>query len=283
MVAADGKRMKLWAGRWIVSKLTIKDDWVLVTGASSGIGRALAEACAAQGARLLLVARHRERLLSVAEAFDVPTQVVAADLTTDSGRDAVFSFVEREQIAISHVINNAGFGLAGSFCELDLPSQCNSLELNCAALVRISHHFLPGMLRRQRGGFMHIGSVAGFSPIPFMAVYGGAKAFVHSFSMALHNELRGTGVHSTVVCPGSVETRFQQRAGYQLGTLERRSALSPDRVAASALRAYLARKAMVAPGVTNAIVSLGAACTPPAVTAAVAGSVMRRAGRHRRR
>jgi uncharacterized protein len=266
-----------------MSKLTIKDDWVLVTGASSGIGHALAQACAALGARLLLVARNRDRLLSVAKSLDVPTQIVAADLTTDSGRDAVFSLVAREQLPISHVINNAGFGLAGSFSELDLASQCNSMELNCGALIRITHHFLPGMLDRQRGGFMQIASVAGLSPIPFMAVYGGAKAFVHSFSIALHNELRGTGVHSTVVCPGPVETGFQQRAGYHLGGLERRSALSPDRVAASALRAYLARKAMVAPGLTNAVVSLGAACAPPAASAAVAGGVMRRGGRHKSR
>ena len=264
-----------------MSKLTINDDWVLVTGASSGIGRALAEACAARGARLLLVARGEERLRSVAESLVVPTRIVAADLTTDSGRDALFSLVEREELPISHVINNAGYGLAGPFQELDLDAQCNSLELNCGALVRITYHFLPAMLRRRRGGFMHIGSVSGLVPIPFMAVYAGAKAFVQSFSMALQNELQGSGVHSTVVCPGAVQTGFQQRAGYQLGGVEKRSELSPERVAKSALDGYVARKAMVTPGVNNAVAAFAASCSPPEISSAVAGAVMRRAGRNR--
>ena len=170
------------------------------------------------------------------------------------------------------VINNAGFGLAGKAAELDAQEQLRMIDLNIRALTDLTLRFLPGMLARRRGGIINVASVAAFMPGPGMAVYFASKAYVLSFTDALAEELRGTGVHATSLCPGPVETGFQQRAGMRTGQHAGRvKPLSAAEVAAAGWTAFNKGERMMVPGFANKLAAYGgrsrAAPPDPAVSA----------------
>jgi short-subunit dehydrogenase len=191
----------------------------LVTGASAGIGIELARLHAERGGDLVLVARRRDRLDALARelrsAHAVRVEVITADLSRSGAARRLAAKLSEKGLAIDALINNAGLGAHGPFHESDLARQQQMLQVNIVALTELTHLLLPGMVERGHGRVLNVGSTAGFLPGPLQAVYYASKAFVNSFSQALANELSGTGVTVTALCPGPVATEFQDVAGMQ--------------------------------------------------------------------
>jgi short-subunit dehydrogenase len=223
----------------------------VVTGASSGIGRAMAVRLAREGFDLVLVARRRPLLEELAQELGSSTSVdvVAADL---GDRDAPARITDAlGDRGADVLVNNAGGGWVGPFDEAPLARQLEIVDLNVRALVELTHRLLPGMKARRWGRIVQVASVAGFLPGPLASVYYASKAFVVSHSEALRHELAGTGVSVTLVCPGPVATEFQRSSGVQ-GHVGDRIAMSADGVAAAAVDGLLHERFLVVPGASNA-------------------------------
>ena len=225
------------------------ENAALVTGASAGIGRALAGEFARQGHDVVLVARREDRLRSVADeieaAHGVETAVVPMDLADEDAPDRLFAGLEERDVTLETLVNNVGVGVYGRFGEGDLADQRTQLRLNVEVLVELTHRFLAG---RTRGNVLNVGSIAGFAPGAMLAGYYASKAYVNSFSQALAVEQRDTDVDVTVVCPGPVETEFQERAGMGDSAVGEVFSHTPEEVAASAYAGLQAGKAVVIPG-----------------------------------
>lgn len=262
-----------------MEKLELKGRWVLVTGGSGGIGRAIALRMASEGAKIILVARRESALLAVQKQLPTESKVIVADLQTPAGVDSLFAAVSDLAVEVEHVVNNAGFGDTGAFVGQDLDSATAQLQVNCIALTRITQHFLPAMLERGTGGVLQVASVVGFMPTPFMAVYAATKAYVVSFAASLSEELSGTGVHCTALCPGPVATSFQKRAGYEFSDLERRAELTTEQVANIAVKAYLRRRRVIVPGANNRLLAWLGKHMPHALGTRITASVLRKSGR----
>ena len=190
--------------------------WALVTGASSGLGECFAEAFAAEGHPVVLVARRADRLAALAErlrkSYGVETLVVAADLADPDAPRHVASAVGDREVGV--LVNNAGFGFSGRFVDGEPSDDAKMVALNCGAVVALTHLFLPPMLRRKRGAVIFVASVAGHQPTPFFAVYGATKAFDLMLAEALWEETRGSGVDVLAVSPGSTKTEFSVHAHF---------------------------------------------------------------------
>ncbi|WP_295442797.1 SDR family oxidoreductase [uncultured Thiodictyon sp.] len=186
--------------------------WVLVTGASSGIGSDFARVFAREGYSLLITARSRDRLDALAQELrrehSALVRVFPCDLSLSGAAKALVRALEEEQIEVEVLVNNAGVGLLGPFVELDAEKQSEMIHLNVLALTELTRLLAPAMVRRGSGGILNIGSTAAFQPGPLMAVYFATKAYVLSFSAALQEELSATGVTVTCLCPGPVDTPF---------------------------------------------------------------------------
>ncbi|MEA2902981.1 MAG: uncharacterized protein QOI12_368 [Alphaproteobacteria bacterium] len=227
----------------------------LITGASSGIGAAFARVFAAHGHDLVLVARRESALSAVAEDIAATgrprPQVLAADLAAPEGADRLAAALAAHGLEPAVVVNNAGFGLRGAAADLDRAEQLAMIDLNVRALTDLSLRFIPG-LKRHRGGIINVASLAGFFPGPGMAVYFASKAYVLSFSEALHRELKPQGVRVTVVCPGPVPTEFQARAGIS-EALPPVLTLSSERVARQAYEGFMSGRRLIVPGLSNKV------------------------------
>jgi uncharacterized protein len=219
-------------------------ETALVTGASSGLGAEFARQLSARGHDLVLVARRADRLKELAE--ELPTE--AHILTCDLGEDAatVAPRVQELGLDVDLLVNNAGLGAYGRFWELEEGRDAQQVRVNCEALIALTRAFVPGMIRRAHGGVINLGSISGLQPLPYTATYAATKAFVISFTDALHTELRGTGVHAMVVNPGGVPTEWQEVAG------DVRKMTGPDlsaeQVVREALTAFEAGRRTLIPG-----------------------------------
>ncbi|MFH1417587.1 MAG: SDR family oxidoreductase [Planctomycetota bacterium] len=234
-----------------------RDKTVLITGASSGIGAALARRFCRDGAKLMLVARRADRLAALADelrmgGFNAQVGVVVADLTEDGACERVVSDATLASGSIDVLINNAGVGEYGRFAEKDLPATESMMRLNMTSLVRLTHRVLPDMLEHRSGWIMNVASTAAFQPTPYMGAYGATKSFVLSFSLSLREEVRRKGVVVTCVCPGPVMTGFFDRGGYEARRDFTRLAADVDAVAEKSYRALAKRKAVYIPGCLNA-------------------------------
>jgi uncharacterized protein len=196
---------------------SFKGMTALVTGASSGIGKALARELAAQGAHLVLVSRNAERLEQEAEdlkiRFGVKVHVFPEDLTHFEERLELFAWIQKSGITVDILVNNAGLAHYGPFEETSFEDTSAMLDLNIHALTHLTRLFLPGMLERGTGGVLNVASTAGFQPIPYLSIYAASKAFVLNFSEAVWAECKGRGVRIFCLCPGNTLTRFHQAAG----------------------------------------------------------------------
>lgn len=230
-------------------------ETVLITGASSGIGLELAKCFAADGSRLILVARNQAALEKLAEELrrknKIEAMVLVADLSLPETPTRIFEKLSAQKISVDVLVNNAGFGAHGAFAELPLSRQLEMLQVNITALTELTGLFLPGMIQRQRGGILNVGSVAGFMPGPGMTVYHATKAFVVSFTEALAEELRGTGLNISVSCPGPTESNFGNVARGKKVRLKKISKMSGEAVAAHAHRAFRNGKITAIPGLQN--------------------------------
>jgi short-subunit dehydrogenase len=234
----------------------INQETVLVTGASSGIGLELARCFAGDQSRLVLVARNlvaMERLaVELRRQHQIEVQLITSDLARSESPREIFAELQRRGTPpVDVLVNNAGFGLHGRFAELPLIRQLEMVQVNVAALVALTRLFLPGMLQRRRGGVLNSGSVAGYLPGPSMAVYYASKAFVQSFSEALCEELRGSGVGVTNLCPGPTESNFSLVArSYQQRELQA-AKMSAAAVAKAGHRAFRRNQCVTVPGIKN--------------------------------
>ena len=240
----------------------------LVTGASAGIGADLARILAREGHDLALVARSGGRLDALAESIAASGRprplVFARDLSDPRDCDALAAEVEASGARVDILVNNAGFGLNGRAVDLDRAEQLRMIDLNVRALTDLCLRFAPHLVAA-RGRVLNVASVAGFMPGPGMAVYYATKAFVVSFSAALGEELRGSGVSVTCLCPGYTPTEFQTRAGLDPSLAARVPTMSSERVAEEGYRALMARRRRVTTGALNKFAVGALSVTPHAL------------------
>jgi len=239
---------------------------VVVTGASSGIGVELARQLAALGHDLVLVARREDRLQELAAelrgAHEVTVLVHPADLRERAAREALLGGVADAGRHVAGLANNAGYGSSGRAWELDLENELAEVALNVEALHHLTLAVVPEMVRRGTGAVLNVASIAAFQPTPGTATYGATKAFVQSFSEALHAELAGTGVSVTTLCPGPVDTEWRGVAGIPEGQMPGFLDVSAEEVAEQAVRAMVAGRRSVVPGTPNALVTLAGRWAP---------------------
>jgi short-subunit dehydrogenase len=248
----------------------------LITGASSGIGLELAKLFARDGYDLVLVARRREKLESLGEDLGkrhgIRFRAIAADLADPAAPAEIVRQLAAASVAVDVLVNNAGFGELGPFANTDLETERRMIQVNITALTDLTKLLLAGMLERRRGRILNVASTAGFAPGPLMAVYYATKAYVISLSEALAEELRGSGVSVTVLCPGPTLTEFQAVAHMESTRLFRLPGVVMDAVSvARAGYAGLMRgKRMVVPGLLNRALPLVIRLSPRAMVVRVA-------------
>lgn len=255
--------------------VTTRLERALVTGASAGIGEEFARQLAARGVDLVLVARREDRLRSLrnslAEHQGVEVEVVAADLTTPDGLEAVEARLRQLEAPVDLLVSNAGFGAYGKFSDLALDQQQSMVELNVTAVVRLAHAILPSLRQRQRGGVINVASTAAFQPNPHGAVYGATKAFVLNFSQALHEEVREDGIRVTALCPGYTETEYQQVAEVDEHGVPDVTIMQVEPVVKAGLDGFTRGRAVVVPGTLNKLGAAGASMGPSAVARKISG------------
>jgi short-subunit dehydrogenase len=226
----------------------------LVTGGSSGIGAALAEEFARNGHDLVLVARREDRLTrlggELSEDYDVHATVVVRDLDQDGAAQDLYDTLDERDVRVDVLVNNVGVGTYGPFQYADLDRERTQLRLNVQTTMELTRLYLDDFTERDDGTILNVGSTAGFQPGPKMAGYYASKAYVNSFTQAIAEELRGTGVSATVLCPGPVDTEFQSRAGMSHSKLGSNSASTPEAVAKAGYSGAMKGKPVVIPGLS---------------------------------
>lgn len=250
-------------------------DVALVTGASSGIGEALARRLARDGRNLALVARRVDRLEALATTLRsehrIDVQVIAQDLVAPGAAEQLLVEVGRRNLTIDWLVNNAGFGTAGRFDQLPVQRELEEIRLNVEVLVELTGRCLPGMVSRGRGAVVNVASLGGFGPGPYMATYVATKHFVLAFSEAIAAELQGTGVHVLCVCPGFTRTEFQDKADVDTTSLPGFVWMTADEVADQTIAA-VGRKSILVNGALNSLVASSTKLLPRGiVTRMVAG------------
>lgn len=239
--------------------MTEKKGYALVTGVTSGIGRAFAWILARDGWNLVVVARNRERLQALKKDIEkegkVRCLVIVQDLADPLASMHISEYVKEKGLEIDVLINNAGFGYIGAFSDMTLEELRAQMQCNMLAVAELTWHFLGSMKSRGRGWILNVASTAGFQPGPWMTVYYATKAFVLSLSEALAEEVRSTGVVVSCLCPGPVVTEFQERAKMTSSRIGKRSPffMSPERVAQDGYRHLMRGKDLIIPGFSNRV------------------------------
>lgn len=249
----------------------------LITGASGGIGYELAKLFARDNYNLVLVARSTDKLAQLAaeleKAYKIRATVVTADLAQSRGPDQVFAATQQAGIEIDVLVNNAGFGQFGLYVDTDLNEELQQLQLNITSLTHLTKLYLKPMVQRGRGRILNVASTAAFQPGPLMAVYYATKAYVLSFSSALSNELQGTGVTATCLCPGPTTTEFHKRAAMDASTIMKAPFMDAKSVAEIGYRAMLKGKSVVIAGAMNWLVAQSTRFAPRTWATAIARKI----------
>ena len=244
----------------------------LVTGASAGLGTDFARQLSADGARVVLVARRKDRIEALAAELG-NARAVALDLSEMDAAERLMADVAGHGEHVDLLVNNAGFGLAGRFAELDGGRLRQMIDLNCGVLTDLSHAVLPAMIERRRGGILNVASTAAFQAGPGMAVYFATKAYVLSFTEALHEEVRSRGIHVTALCPGPVATEFAEVAGFGKAQAFNKLGAGSAEVVAAGLAGLDRNQAIVVPGLANKVGAQSHRFLPRAFIRRVIGSV----------
>jgi uncharacterized protein len=251
--------------------------WALVTGASAGIGREVARQLAAGGANLVLTARRRDRLAGLADELIARHAIRAitcvVDLSQPLGPQQIFDFTEDKKIQVDLLVNNAGFGAYGEFQKVDVVKLVEMVQVNCSAVVHLTHLYLPQMIERRSGDILIVASTAAFQPVPYITTYAATKTFDLHFAEGLAEEMRPYGIHVCALCPGSTETEFFQVAGQRNHT--RRAPEAADKVARVGLRALAAGKSSVISGFTNWLGAETVRLAPRRFVASMAAGIFR--------
>ena len=236
-----------------MNKMSEQGKWAIITGASSGIGRALAFEFAAGGFNLFLTGRNEAALAEVAAEcsgqYRIEIDFMPADLSSmDEVEKLIAAFLGKPR-RYEVLVNNAGFGIHGDFASVDIERNIQLVNVQLTAALKLTRAVLPGMISRHSGRILNVASVYSFSPVPFQSVYGACKAFLLSFSSSLRNELKGTGVTVTVFCPGVTQTEFRSRAG--ITQKRQHSGMTAQAAAHVAYLETLRGKHLVVPGFIN--------------------------------
>jgi len=251
----------------------------LVTGASSGIGAAIAKNLAGRGYDCVLTARRTDRLEALAKelesAHGVAAKVVASDLGERAGASGLIAKVADLGAQVDVLVNNAGFGVYGAFVDQDALRVGQMIELNMVALTTLTQHYAREMVRRKGGRVLQVSSIGAYQPSPLYAVYSATKSYVLSFSEALNHELRGTGVSVSTVCPGLTATEFHEVAVHQKPKWMDLVTMTADDVADVGVRAMLRGRAVVTPGFANKLTALLVKLIPRSWATAMAAQTMR--------
>jgi short-subunit dehydrogenase len=236
--------MRSWQGKW-----------ALVTGASAGIGKALAEELATGGTNLVLTARRGERLeelsRELAASHKIRAEVVVADLADPSGPDKIFAFTQEKGIAIEILINNAGFGAYGEVTTVETRRLLDMVQVNCSAVVHLTRLYLPEMVKRRGGDVLIVASTASFQAVPYISTYAATKAFDLLLAEGLAEEMKPYGIRVCALCPGSTESEFNEVAGQTGVAPARKNRETAEKVAKTGLRALAAGKSYVISGAGN--------------------------------
>lgn len=250
---------------------------VLITGASSGIGKELAIQFARGGDDVVLVARSEGKLQELAEQVrkehSVGATVIPSDLATSDGVDRLVDHLRDQAIHIDTLVNNAGFGALGKFADLSIDRQTDMLMVNVVAVTRLTRALLPAMLQRGRGGVLNVGSIAAYQAGPNMSVYYASKAYVLSFTEGLREELAGTGLHVTCLEPGPTESNFGDDSGMNKLEMFSSSSMSSKAVAKAGYQGYRDNDAIVIPGWKNRLMVASTGLLPRFATRKLVGKM----------
>lgn len=253
-----------------------KRETALITGASSGIGLDLAELMAPDF-DLIITARSQQKLEQLGKQLEANhgnhVHVIPADLARAEAPEQLLAEIARRGLQVDVLVNNAGFGTHGTFASTKLEDELEMIQVNITALTHLTKLALPGMLERKRGRILNVASTAGFQPGPLMAVYYATKAYVISFSEAIANELKGSGVTVTCLCPGPTATEFAARAHTEKSRLSVLGQMRSRDVARVGYKAMLRGKRLVIPGFMNKVTMESVRFTPRKVVTAIAGNL----------
>jgi uncharacterized protein len=260
--------MTLWSGKW-----------ALVTGASAGIGTALAEELALGGTNLVLTARRRERLEELAQklaaSHKIQARIFVADLAEASAPEKIFQFTKEQGIEVELLINNAGFGAYGEFHTVETRRLLEMVQVNCSAVVHLTRLYLPEMVARRHGDVLILASTASFQSVPYISTYAATKACDLLFAEGLAEEMKPYGIRVCALCPGSTESEFADVAGQAHIAATRANRETAEKVARTGLRALAAGKSYVISGLGNYLGVLGQRLVPRRFVAHIAARMFK--------
>lgn len=260
-----------------------KEKYALVTGASGGIGNELAKLLASEGKHIVVVARNRDKLEDLKRDVEseqvTKVKVLVKDLSKPEAPIEIFSELQNEHIEVDVLVNNAGYGVYGRFSETNLQQELEMIQVNVTSLTALTKLFLRKMLENKYGRILNVGSTGSFLPVPLESVYGGSKAFVLSFSEALTNELKGTGVSVTCLCPGLTDTNFYKRAvGKEPRSNQKRWMMDAAKVAQVGYKALKEGESIILPGFINKSIPILVRVLPRAWLLRLSRLVLERGG-----
>lgn len=231
---------------------------VLITGATAGIGYELAKLYANDGRNLILIARDEEKLEKVKEKlsaiYNINVYSIALDLSSDNFCEKVLDFVDKKNLSVDILINNAGVGSFGYLNEIEMEKELKLIDVNIRALTELTKAFLPNMIEHGYGGIMNVASTAAFCAGPKMAIYYASKAYVLNFTEAIYEELKGKGIKVSCLCPGPVATSFQDKAGIKKKQYAKKSLMTSKSVAEVAYKSFNNGKLIIIPGFKNKLI-----------------------------
>jgi len=254
-----------------------KGKWALVTGASAGIGKALAEELAAGGTHLILTARRRDRLEELAKRlrskFRIQAEIFEADLSKPSAPQEIFNFTQEKGIAVELLINNAGFGQFGELTTVDTERLLDMVQVNCSAVLHLTRLFLPPMIAHRQGDVLIVASTASFQAVPYISTYAATKVFDLYLAEGLAEEMKPHGIRVCALCPGTTESEFHEVAGHPSYSKGRQE--TAEKVAKTGLRALAAGKSYVISGLGNYLGAHGERLVPRRFVTRIAASLFR--------
>jgi short-subunit dehydrogenase len=253
-----------------------RGKWALITGASAGIGVALARELAAGGAHLVLTARRRERLEELAQDLaakhKIKAAVFAADLSKPGAPEKIHTFTREQGIEVELLINNAGFGTYGELPSVEVGKLLDMVQVNCSAVVHLARLYLPEMVKRRSGDVLILASTASFQAVPYISTYAATKAFDLLFAEGLAEEMEPYGIRVCALCPGSTESEFHAVAGQEKFTRKQETA---EKVARTGLQALAAGKSYVISGLGNYLGAHGERLVPRRMVTRIAGGMFK--------
>lgn len=244
--------------------------YALITGGTEGIGLELAKLFARDKCNLIIVARNKEKLLKVKndieERYKISVDTLSVDLSIHNSCEKIFDFVDKKNISVDYLINNAGIGSFGFFHKGKIGAEENLININIVALTNLTKYFVEKMIDKKCGGIMNIASTAAFVGGPKMAMYYSSKSYVLTLTEALHEEVKKLGVNVSCVCPGPVKTSFQNKAGIKKSEKAKKYLMDADKVAKIAYQEFFKGKAIIIPGFKNKLLVFGTKLIPRSIS-----------------